>query len=72
MWGYGHDSIRAEQKGTLSEDCNCFELCKMIVRTDQLLCIAKATGSKVYPQESEAEAHDWAKKLVLSLKQYHT
>ena len=44
---------------------------KMMVRTDQLLCIAKATGSKIYTRESEAETHGRVKNLVLSLKQYH-
>ena len=46
-------------------------MCKMTVRTDQLLCIAEATNSKVYIQESEVEAHGQMKALVLPLKQYH-
>ena len=44
----------------------------MMIRTDQLLCIAEATGSKIHTGESEAETHDKAKTLVLLLKQYHT
>ena len=43
----------------------------MATRTDQLLCIAKATGSKIYTMESEAEAQGMVKALVLSLKQFH-
>ena len=42
------------------------------VRTDQLLCIAEATNSKVYTHEPEAETHGQAIALVLLLKQYHT
>ena len=55
----------------LEEECNSFEMCKMTVRMDQLLCIAEATNSKVYTHESEAEAHGQAKALAFSLKQYH-
>ena len=43
----------------------------MTIRTDQLLHISKATGSKIYTRESEVEIHGKAKALVLSLKQYH-
>ena len=43
----------------------------MTVRTDQLLCIAEATGSKIYTRESGAETHGRVKNLILSLKQYH-
>ena len=39
--------------------------------TDQLLCIAEATGSKIYTRESEVGTHSPAKALVLSLKQFH-
>ena len=42
---------------------------KMMVRTDQLLCIAEATNLKVYTLE--AKGHGQMKALVLSLKQYH-
>ena len=41
----------------------------MMARTDQLLCIAEATGSKIYTREVEAETHGRAKTLVLLLKQ---
>ena len=44
----------------------------MTVRTDQLLCIAETTGSKIYTRKSEAEIHGRTKTLVLLLKQYHT
>ena len=43
----------------------------MMVRTDQLLLITKATGCKIYTRELEAETHGRAKTLVLLLKQYH-
>ena len=54
------------------EDCNSFEMCKMMVRTEQLLCIAEATNSKIYTRDSQAKAHGWVKSLVLMLKQCHT
>ena len=43
----------------------------MATRTDQLICIAKATGSKIYTRESEVGAQGKVKALVLSLKQIH-
>ena len=43
----------------------------MMVRTDQMLCIAKATGSKICTKDLEAKTHSRVKTLVLSLKQYH-
>ena len=43
----------------------------MTTRTDQLLHIAEASGSKIYTRESEVEIHGKTKALVLSLKQYH-
>ena len=42
-----------------------------MVRTDQLLCIAEATSSKIYTRDMEAEIYGRAKTLVLSLKQHH-
>ena len=39
-----------------------------MVRTDQLLCITMAAGSKIYTRESGAETHASAKILLLSLK----
>ena len=59
-----------EQMSTL-EDHNSFQMCKMTVKMDQLLCIAEANASKVYTQDLEAEANGWAKALLLILKQYH-
>ena len=70
VWGNDHKIIRTEQKCTLAKDCTSFEIRKM-TRTDQLLCIAEATGSKIYTRESEPETYGKAKALVLSLKQYH-
>ena len=43
----------------------------MATRTNQLICIAKATGYTIYTRESEVEAQGLAKALVLSLKQFH-
>ena len=45
---------------------------KMTVSTDHLLCIAKATGSKVYTREPEAKPYGRVKSLILLLKQYHS
>ena len=55
VWVHDHESVRREQKCTLVEDCNSFEMSKMMVRTNQLLPIAEATSSKIYTRESEAE-----------------
>ena len=43
----------------------------MAVQTNQLLRIAKATVSKIYNRDSEAETHGRVKALVLLLKQHH-
>ena len=72
VWGHSHESVRTEWKHALVEDCNFFEMWKMTGRTHQLLCIAKATGSKIYTRDSEAKTHGRMKTLVLLLKQYHT
>ena len=71
MWGHDHKSIRTEWDHTLAEDHNFFEMWKMMVRTDQLLHITEATGSKLYTTELEDETHGRARNLVLSLKQCH-
>ena len=71
MWGHDHKSVRSEWDCTLVEDHNSFEMWKMMVRTDQLLHIPKATGPRIYTRDSEIEAHGRAKTLVLLLKQYH-
>ena len=68
VWGHDHESVRTEWKHTLSEDHNSFEMQKMTVRTDQLLCIAEATGSKIYTREPVATYHGRVKTLVFSLK----
>ena len=72
MWGHDHECGRAEQKCDLAEDCKSFEMWKMMIRTDQLLYITEATGSKIYATELEAKTNGKAKTLVLLLKQYHT
>ena len=72
IWGHDHKIVRTEQKCTLAEDCTSFEMKRMMTRTDQLVCIAEATGSKIYTRESEAGTSGSAKALVvLSLKQFH-
>ena len=72
MWGHDHESIQTEQDCTLAEDCNSFEMHRMMVQTDQLLCITAATNSQIYTRDLETKAHGWTKTLALSLKQYHT
>ena len=54
----------------LAEDCTSLEMKRLMTRTDQLVCNAKATGSKIYTKESEAETHSLTKALVF-LKQPH-
>ena len=71
VWGHGHKIIRTKWKCTLVDNCNSFKMRRMATRTDQLLHIAEATGSKIYTRESEAEAQGPAKALLLSLKQFH-
>ena len=71
MRAYDHKIIRVEQKCTLVDDCTSFEMRRMAMRTNQLIHIAKAPGSKIYTRESEADAQGLAKALVLSLKQFH-
>ena len=69
--GHDQECVRAEQNHTLAEDCNSFEMQKMAIRTNQLLCITVANGSRVHTSELESETHGRAKTQVLSLKQYH-
>ena len=71
MWDHNHEIIRAEWKYTLAYDCTSFELRQMTTGTNQLISIAKATGSRIYTRESEVGAQGSAKALVLSLKQFH-
>ena len=71
VWGHNHESIQREWDHTLTEDHNSFEMHRMMVRTNQLLCIAVASNSQIYTRDSEAKAHSQAKTLVLLLKQYH-
>ena len=69
--GHDHKTVRKERKCTLVEDHTSFEMRRMTIRADQLLCIAEATGSIIYTREPEVETPGLAKALVLSLKQFH-
>ena len=71
VWGHDHKIIRAKQKCALADDHTSFEMRWMATRIDQLIHKAKATGSKIYTRESEAEAQGSGKALVLPLKQFH-
>ena len=71
VWGHDKKIVRTEWKCTLAEDHTSFEMRRTTTRTDQLLCIAEATGSKIYTRESEAETCGAPNALVLSLKQFH-
>ena len=53
------------------EECNSFKMQRMMVRTDQLFCIAEVNGCKIYTRESEAKTNDRVNTLVLLLKQYN-
>ena len=71
VWGHNHECVRAQWKCTLAEDCNSFEMQRMTVRTEQLLHIAEAAGSRIHARESEAETYGRVRNMVLTLKQYH-
>ena len=71
IWGHDHKFVRRDQKCALTEDCTSFEMKRMMTRMDQLVCIAKATSSKIHTRESEAGTHSSANALALSLKQFH-
>ena len=47
VWGHDHKIIRTEQKHTLADDPTSFKMRRMATRTNQLICIARATGSKL-------------------------
>ena len=66
----GHCQVRKKMHS--SHDWDSFEMWKMMVRTDQLLCIMDATSSKIHQWGSEAETDGRVKKLIQSLKQYHS
>ena len=55
VWGHDHKIVRTKQKCALADD-HSLEMRGMATRTDQILCIAEATGSKIYTRESKAEA----------------
>ena len=61
----------SRQQLTLEEDCNSFEVNKMMVRTDQLLQIKEVTHLKIHPCESKAGVQGRKKTLVQSLKEFH-
>ena len=71
VWGHDHRIVRTEGKCTLVEDHTSYEMTRMMTRTDQVVCIAKAPGSKIYTRESEVGTSGLAKVFVLSLKQFH-
>ena len=61
VWDHGHKIIRIEWKHTPMDDHTSYKMRRMATRTDQLLHIAAATGSKIYTRESEVEAQGLAK-----------
>ena len=71
VWGHNHGIIRVKWKCDLTDDHTSFEIRQMTTMTDQLIHIAKATGSKIYTRESEVRAQGLVRALVLSLKQFH-
>ena len=48
VWGHDHESVRSEHKCTLAEDNDSFEMQKLMVRMEQMVCITNATGSKIH------------------------
>ena len=58
VWGHDHKIVRTKWKHALVDDCTSFEMRRMATRTNQLLHLAEATGSKIYSRESEVEAQD--------------
>ena len=72
MWGPDHENFQTDKDCALAEDHNSFEMCKMMVRTDQLLYIAAATDSQIHTRDSEPKALGQAMTLVLLQRQYHT
>ena len=71
VWGHDHKIVRTEWKCALAEDCTSFKMKRIMTRTDQLVCIAKATGSKIYTRELEVGTCGPSKALGLFLKQFH-
>ena len=71
VWGQDHKIIRTKRKCILADDHTSFEMRRMPTRTDQLLHIDEATGSKICTRESEVEVQGPTRALVLSLKQFH-
>ena len=68
LWAHDKEVIGTEWDHALEEEHNFFEIHKMMLRMDQLPHIAEATNSKVYTNESEAEAHGWEKTLTIVIK----
>ena len=52
VWGSDYGVVNTEQELALNEDYDSFEVNKMMLQTNQLLCIKEATNMKnIYPQE---------------------
>ena len=71
MWGHDHKIVRTEWKHALADGHTSSKMRRIGTRTDKLLHIAGATGSKIYTRDSEVEDQGLTKALVLSLKQFH-
>ena len=71
MWGDNYEVVGTEWDLIHKEDHSFFEVNKMMVMTDHLLWIKKATHAKIYPHEQEAEVYRREETLVQSLKQFH-
>ena len=66
VWGHDHECVRTEEKCTLVEDHNSFEMQKIMIRTDQLLHIAVTTSSKIYTRELKAKTHGKVKTGIIT------
>ena len=71
VWGHDLAIGRSEQKYALAKDQDTFEMQKMMVRTNQLLHIMEATGSKSTSGGQKLRQTAEQKKVVQLLKQYH-
>ena len=47
VWGHDHEIVQIEWDQALKKDHSSFKMCKMMIKTDQLLCIAEAINLKV-------------------------
>ena len=72
VWWSNYRVVKTEWELAFNEDYGSFKVKKMMVWTDQLLCIKKATDMKnIYPWEHEAEVQGKKKTLVQSQKLFH-